>query len=268
MHFKDRIAEIDRIRSEIDQYSSLFPMIMPMLKEYFRIGLTYTSNALEGNTLTETETKVILEDGLTIGGKSLKEHFEVVGHSKAYDFMMSKIQDNSFSEEDICKLHHLFYYLIDEENAGSYRKVPVFVTGTDFEFPPAAQVPVLMREFANQASLLKEKYHPAHYAAMIHAKLVTIHPFVDGPPSLKLWRTAPAEASAKAGNGRTARLLMNLALLQSGYVITIIPPIMRTAYISAIRQANKGIMTPFFDFISEMVYESCKEYLRLIKSTV
>lgn len=249
MHFKDRIADIDKIKKEIDQYRPLPAVIMPMLKEYFRIGLTYTSNALEGNTLTETETKVILEDGLTIGGKSLKEHFEVVGHSKAYDFMMSKVQEHSFSEEDICRLHHLFYYLIDEENAGTYRKVPVFVTGTDFEFPSATQVPLLMREFADQASLLKEKYHPVHYAALIHAQLVTIHPFVDG-------------------NGRTARLLMNLALLQSGYVITIIPPIMRTGYISAIRQANKGVMTPFFEFMSEMVYESCKEYLRLIKSAV
>lgn len=249
MHFKDRIADIDRIKKEIDQYRPLPAVIMPMLKEYFRIGLTYSSNALEGNTLTETETKVILEDGLTIGGKSLKEHFEVVGHSKAYDFMMSKVQESSFSEEDICRLHHLFYYLIDEENAGAYRKVPVFVTGTDFEFPSAGQVPELMKELANQASSLKEKYHPIHFAALIHAQLVTIHPFIDG-------------------NGRTARLLMNLVLMQSGYVITIIPPIMRASYISAIRQANKGVMTPFFEFISEMVYESCKEYLRLIKSAV
>lgn len=248
MLFKDRIVDIDKIKSEIDHYSrSLPPAVMLMLKEYFRIGLTYSSNALEGNTLTEIETKVILEDGLTIGGKSLREHFEVLGHSKAYDFMFSKAQGNTFSEEDICTLHRLFYYLIDEEKAGVYRKVPVFVTGTDFEFPKSSEVSALMREFADQIPALKEQYHPAHFAAIIHAKLVTIHPFVDG-------------------NGRTARLLMNLALLQSGYVITIIPPILRTAYISAIRQANRGIMRPFLEFISEMVYESCKEYLRLIKS--
>ena len=247
MIFKDRIVDIDKIIREIDQYRPLDPVIMPMLKEYFRIGLTYSSNALEGNTLTETETKIILEDGLTIGGKSLKEHFEVVGHSKAYDFMLSKVRDAAITQEDICSLHHLFYYLIDEENAGVYRKVPVFVTGTDFEFPKFSEVPSLMKEFAQKIPYIREEYHPVHYAAIIHAKLVAIHPFVDG-------------------NGRTARLLMNLALLQNGYTITIIPPIMRNAYISAIRQANKGIMKPFLDFISEMVYESAKEYLRLIKS--
>jgi len=247
MIFNDRIHDIDKVKNEIDQYRPLPAVIIPLLKEYFRIGLTYSSNALEGNTLTETETKVILEDGLTIGGKSLKEHFEVIGHSKAYDFMMSKASDTTISEEDICALYRFFYYLIDEENAGHYRKVPVFVTGTDFEFPKPAQVPVLMGEFAQEIPYLKEKYHPVHYAAIIHAKLATIHPFIDG-------------------NGRTARLLMNLALLQSGYSVTIIPPIMRNAYISAIRQANKGAMKPFLEFISEMVYESSKEYLRLIKS--
>lgn len=245
--FKNRVAEIDALKKEIDLYRPLPTPLLPMLKEYFRIGLTYSSNALEGNTLTETETKVILEDGLTIGGKTLKEHLEVIGHSKAYDFMLNQTHNNTFTEQDICELHRLFYYLIDEKNAGKYREVPVFVTGTDFEFPASAQIPILMKEFLQNVPSDKEQYHPVHYAALIHAKLVTIHPFVDG-------------------NGRTARLLMNLALLQSGYVITIIPPIMRSAYITTIRQANKGNMTPFLEFISEMVYESSKEYLRLIQS--
>jgi len=245
--FKDRIADIDTIKNEIDNYRPLPLEIMLMLKEYFRIGLTYSSNALEGNTLTETETKVILEDGLTIGGKTLKEHFEVIGHSKAYDFMLSKVQSPGFAKDDILELHRLFYYLIDEENAGHYRKVPVFVTGTDFEFPKPAEISILMEKFIEEVSQLNEQYHPVHCAAIIHAKLVTIHPFIDG-------------------NGRTARLLMNLVLLQNGYVITIIPPLMRTAYISAIRHANKGNRTPFLEFISEMVYESSKEYLRLLKS--
>src|SRR5579863_5974137 len=136
--FNDRIADIDKIRSEIDQYT-LPDYIKPMLKQYFRIGLTYSSNALEGNTLTETETKVIIEDGLTIGGKTLREHFEVVGHSQAYDFMWSKVHGDQFTEDDIKKLHHLFYFRIDEKNAGNYRTVPVFISGTDYEFPASAK---------------------------------------------------------------------------------------------------------------------------------
>lgn len=245
--FKNRIVEIDNLKKEIDQYRPLPSAILPMLKEYFRIGLTYTSNALEGNTLTETETKVILEDGLTIGGKTLKEHFEVIGHSKAYDFMMSLTQNNAFTESDILRLHYFFYYLIDEENAGKYRNLPIFVTGTDFEFPAFAEIPLLMQKLFQEAPEYQQTYHPVQYAALLHAKLVTIHPFIDG-------------------NGRTARLLMNLILLQSGYPITIIPPIMRAHYITTIRQANKGSITPFLEFISEMVYESSKEYLRLIRS--
>lgn len=247
--FRDRVADIDVIKNEIDQYRPLPAYCMPMLKEYFRIGLTYSSNALEGNTLTETETKVILEDGLTIGGKTLKEHFEVIGHSQAYDFMWHQAHNKQFTENDIIELHRLFYYRIDQKNAGNYRTVPVFVTGTDFEFPKASEVPFLMKEFLQEMPQLKQQYHPVHFAALVHIQLVTIHPFVDG-------------------NGRTARLLMNLALLQSGYTITIIPPIMRPAYISAIQKGNKGDVRPFLDFISEMVYESSKEYLRLIKSCV
>jgi Fic family protein len=223
---------------------------------------------LEGNTLTETETKVILEDGLTIGGKTMREHFEVVGHSQAYDFMWNKAHEELLSEEDICTLHRLFYYRIDQQDAGNYRNVPIFVTGTDFEFPKPSELASLMHDFVQKLPQLKKEYHPIHFAAIAHIRLVTIHPFIDGPPSLELWRIAPAEALAEAGNGRTARLLMNLALLQSGYPITIIPPIMRSAYISAIQKGNKNNVTPFLHFISEIVYESSKEYLRLIKSAV
>src|SRR5579871_2777536 len=178
--FKNRIAEIDALKKEIDNYRPLPQPCIPMLKEYFRIGLTYTSNALEGNTLTETETKVIIEDGLTIGGKTLKEHFEVIGHSEAYDFMWQKAHDQTISEQDILELHRLFYYRIDQENAGTYRTVPIIVTGTDFEFPKPSELFTLMKDFAQEIADARKTMHPVEFAAFVHVRLVTIHPFVDG----------------------------------------------------------------------------------------
>lgn len=247
MLFKNRINDIDNLKKEIDAKRPLSAHQTKQLKEYFRIGLTYSSNALEGNTLTETETKVILEDGLTIGGKTLREHFEVVGHSKAFDLMFELSKNNYIHEQDILNLHRLFYFFIDQEQAGVYRQQQVIVTGTDFVFPKPEHLPSMMRAFVDELGTLRQEVHPVMLAALAHLKLVTIHPFIDG-------------------NGRTARLLMNVLLMQQGYVITIIPPIMRQHYLAAVRQGNKGDFEPFVNFISEMVYESHKEYLRMIAS--
>lgn len=245
--FKNRIPDIEKIKIEIDNYRPFPAHVVAQLKEYFRIGLTYTSNALEGNSLTETETKVILEDGLTIGGKTIREHLEAIGHSEAYNLMHQLAQSKHITLDDILELHRLFYYHIDQANAGKYRTVKIIVTGTEFQFPSTDQLPVLMKDFSNELPMLEKTYHPVEYAARAHLRLVTIHPFIDG-------------------NGRTARLLMNLALLQHGYAITIIPPIMRTHYFAALRKSNNGDIEPFIDFIFEMVYESHKDYLRLLKN--
>ena len=250
MSCQNRIKEIDVLQEEIAQQRPLKPRHLRDLKEYYRIGLTYSSNALEGNSLTETETKVILEDGITIGGKTLRDHFEVIGHSKAYDLIFKLTKREEITERDILKLHKLFYYLIDVKKAGKYRKEQVFISGTNF-IPPAPNVLGLrMKEFAKNIPELAKK-HPVEYAALIHLDFVTIHPFVDG-------------------NGRTARLLMNLALLQKGFVVTIIPPILRSVYIDAIKQSQVGTKDkqPFINFISNVVYESQKEYLRLVSALI
>ena len=243
--FKNRIADIDRLKKKIDAHRPLSSHMIKQLKEYYRIGLTWTSNALEGSSLTETETKVVLEDGLTIGGKPLRDHLEALGHSEAYDFMHSLTAKKTITEKALLELHRLFYYHIDQESAGKYRKVPVHVTGTDFKFSQATKIPSLMKDFVKNIPVLRKKLHPVEYAALLHLKFVTIHPFVDG-------------------NGSTARLLMNLALLQHGYAVTIIPPVMRQHYMGFVRKGNKGDEQPFIDFITEMVYESQKEYVRLL----
>jgi len=135
---------------------------------------------------------------------------------------------------------------LNPKEAGKYRKNQVFITGTDFIPPAPDKLQSLMHSFAQEILKLKQTYDPVTYAALIHLKLVTIHPFIDG-------------------NGRCARLLMNLALLQNGYPITIISPIVRSDYINALKiaQTTNDHQT-FINFISSMVCESEYEYLRLL----
>ena len=240
-------AKIDSQKEEIDAYRPFKESVVKRLREYFKIGLTYSSNALEGNTLTESETKVVLEDGITIGGKPVKYHLEALGHSDSYDFMHSIVSRLTISEKDILELHRLFYFRIDAENSGKYRTEPVIITGSDAEFPKPQEIPQLMTQFMARVPALKSKVHPVVFAAQLHIDFVNIHPFVDG-------------------NGRTARLLLNLALLQAGYGLAIIPPILRSQYISSVAQAQKGQVQSFLDFIGEIVWESQKDYLRVLKA--
>jgi len=245
--YENKIKQIDILKNEISQLRPLSQREIIKLKEYYKIGLTYTSNALEGNFLTESETKIVIEDGITIGGKSLKDHYEVVGHAQAYDFLYKLVNKKNIEEKDILELHRLFYYRIDELNAGKYRQEQVYISGTDFLPPKPEAVFGLMKDFIQNIIKLEKELHPIEFAAKFHLDFVTIHPFIDG-------------------NGRCARLLMNLVLLRFGYVITIIPAILRHDYIEAIKKSQKmKADKPFVDFISCMVYESMKDYLRLVK---
>jgi Fic family protein len=244
--FDNQISKCDEQKRTIDSYRPFTPEQSKQLKDHFRIGLTYSSNALEGNTLTLIETKVIIEDGLTIGGKSLIEIDEATGHARAYDFIFDLVKNETLALEDIKKVHRLFYQNIDSDNAGTYRKQKVFISGMDVTLPAPEEIEGMMKQFEEDLISLKSKLHPIAYAATIHNKFVTIHPFMDG-------------------NGRTARLIMNLLLMKAGYSITIIPPTYRTDYISAAYHGNKGKDEPFINLLSCMVYESQKEYLRLLK---
>ncbi len=245
--FENKIDKCDIQKKEIDSFRPLTEDQSHALKEHFKIGLTYSSNALEGNTLTLIETKVIIEDGLTIGGKSLKEIDEATGHAKAYDFIFDVIRNEKITLQDILKIHKLFYQNIDHENAGQFRTKNVFISGMDITLPDHSKVEALMHDLEKDIVSLKDKLHPIELAATIHNKFVTIHPFIDG-------------------NGRTARLLMNLILLKNGYSITIIPPIYRAEYIATAYQGNKGNHLPFINLLSSMVYESQKEMLKLLKN--
>lgn len=246
MSLPSLLHEIDLLKEEINKHRPMDDRTRAQIKEYFRIGLTYSSNALEGNTLTESETKIVLEEGITIGGKPLKDHLEVIGHSQAYDFVYTCVHNKTYNEQDIKRLHHLFYYRINEEQAGSYRTVNVYITGFKYPLPKPQDVPHLMHNFIHNCNSTLHKEHPVIAAAQAHKEFVYIHPFIDG-------------------NGRVARLLMNLILLQHGYTIAIIPPIMRAEYIRTLEIGRENDI-PFIELIARMIKESQKDYIRLFGS--
>ena len=244
--YQNRLQEIDELKAKIDNHRPLSEDVVKQIQEYYKIGLTYSSNALEGNTLDLAETKVVIEDGLTINGKPMKDHLETLGHASAFNELLELAKSNTITEENIKNLHKIFYAKIDSDNAGNYRQKPVIVTGADINFPLPKELNDKMQEFISKLPQLKQDLHAIEYAAMVHALFVNIHPFIDG-------------------NGRVARLIMNLALLQNGYNITIIPPVVRADYIRALQDSNHNNFQPFINFISEMVLEAQKEYLRIIE---
>lgn len=245
------LAQIDRYAQVIRAYRPLSPDEVRELDNYFRIGMTYSSNALEGNSLTLTETKVLLEDGLTAGGKPIRDCYEATGHAKAYDYMLhiARGGELSFREQDILRLHGLFYGGIDPEQAGRYRQGQVFITGTDY-LPPAAEVvPGQMATLVAELNEKKDRLHPVALAAYAHRRLVDIHPFQDG-------------------NGRTARLLMNLILVNTGYCVVSIPPVLRHEYIAALQKAQRRSApsdVSFVELICQCELEAQKDYCRMFR---
>jgi Fic family protein len=245
------LEQIDKTKVWIDACRPLAPEEVKELDAYFRIGTTYASNALEGNTLTLTETKVLLEDGLTVGGKPLRDCYEAQGHADAYDFMLTAARKTpfAFSEETITQLHRLFYQRVEPEKAGCYRTIQVFITGTEYVPPKPEDVPSLMKRFTDTLTERWENTHPVLLAAFAHRGLVDIHPFTDG-------------------NGRTARLLMNLILVNRGYPIASIPPVLRLNYINALKEAQSDKNPSDENFnrlIAECVQETQRDYCRMFR---
>lgn len=186
-------------KKELDGYRPLPPALVRNLEEWFRVELTYTSNAIEGNTLTRRETAAVIEKGITVGGKSLREHLEATNHARALDVVNSMIKKkpSALTAHDILSIHGLILNGIDDTNAARYRNVPVRISGSPVVMPNPAKVLSLMEDFLRWLTT-RNSLNPVAFAGEAHYRLVTIHPFVDG-------------------NGRTARLLMNLLLLMRGY---------------------------------------------------
>lgn len=240
------LSEIDRKKALLDSRRPLPSATVASIREALRLEWTYHSNALEGNTLTLRETQVVLE-GLTIGGgKTLREHLEVINHAHAVDYLEGLVSRREPLTQTVARqLHALILRGIDDEHAGQWRTVPVAISGSQHLPPPAHDVPPLMQDLFTWYEGEGTALGPVRLAARFHHRFVYIHPFVHG-------------------NGRTARLLMNLILMSAGFPPAIVKadPQRRIAYLDALETASvNGDLQPFERVIAEAVAESLDRHL-------
>jgi Fic family protein len=217
---------------------------------YLRVAFTYSSNALAGSSLTLTETRLLLEEGITEGGKPMKDYHEASGHAQAYDYMLSlaKAEELTITEDIIKRIHYLFYQRLNPEEAGQYRKSRITIAGSRHLPPKPEEVAHLMEHFINQMQSSKPFMHPIEFAAICHKRLLDIQPFQDG-------------------NDRIARLFMNLILVREGYGVTMISPELGNEYTKAImlsQQMDHLDIDTLIEFIAERVIEAQRAYSREI----
>ncbi len=238
--------DIDRLKATLDHHRPLDPAVVCNLREDLIVRWTYHSNAIEGNTLTLQETKVALE-GITIGGKSIREHLEAVNHKNAILLLEDLVQKNEpLTEWTIKSLHQLILKGIDDDNAGRYRTVNVRISGAEHLPPDQVRVPELMEQFITWYQTEAMALHPVERAARVHSDFVKIHPFVDG-------------------NGRTSRLLMNLELLKAGYPPAVLPVERRLAYYQALDADHvHGQQDAFVQMVAEIVKEGFRPYFHAL----
>lgn len=215
----DRLYE----KKQVLQSSRPLPTIaLHKIRESLSVEWTYNSNGIEGNTLSLRETQMVLQEGITVKGKSLREHFETHNHDKAIDYLFSIINDDyKLRSIDILSLHGLVLRSIEEDFAGRIRNGGVRITGANFTPPNANKVSDLLDELIDFVNTNPQQLNDIELATVFHHKLVWIHPFFDG-------------------NGRTVRLSMNLLLMRSGFPPAIILKNDRKKYYEALNQANGG----------------------------
>jgi Fic family protein len=234
--------KLNLLKSRLDSFRPLPIEVVKNLHEDLVLRWTYNSNAIEGNTLTLKETKVALE-GITIGGKTIREHFEAINHREAIFFVEELVKTGELlNERNIKLLHHLVLKNIDDKNAGNYRKINVIIAGAEHNPPEFLKVPELMMDFVCWYERDAINLHPIERAARVHGEFIKIHPFVDG-------------------NGRTSRLLMNLELMKAGFPAAVLPVSRRLEYYNALDTAHcTGEYESFVKLIGEVVEQSFEPY--------
>jgi Fic family protein len=234
-------------KKRLDKTRPLPPTLVTRLKEQMTIEYAYNSNAIEGNTLTLQETKLVIEEGITINGKSISETLEAKNHPEAIKYIENLVTGRSeIDEETVLHTHKLIMSNIAED-AGHYRITQVRITGASFMPPPSSEVRHRINELLKWQKENPDEYTPIELAAVFHHRFVQIHPFTEG-------------------NGRTARLLMNAILMKTGYpFITIMPKRDRPKYLKALMEADLGSASTFVNFVARCVERALDTYLEAIE---
>lgn len=244
------LARLTEKKNRLISLGPLPPALLKNLAAWYKIALTYSSNAIEGNTLSMQETACVVDEGLSIAGKTVVEHLEAIGHAQAIDFIIKLAEEKKTKDlcvDDVLAIHRIVFQKINSEEAGQFRQVRVRVSGSQVVLPNPVKVPELIDEFF--IWLRMQQDHPVLVAARAHLKFVFIHPFIDG-------------------NGRTARLLMNLLLLQAGYPLTIIEREERVVYLGAIEKALRfDDCIDFYNLIFRAVERSLDDYIEASSSS-
>jgi len=244
---KNILEKIKKKKFQFDDLKPFSKTFQTNMEEWYRIELTYTSNAIEGNTLTRQETALVVEKGLTVEGKSIVEHIEAINHAKAYEYIQSLKLNNitQITEQIILKIHETILQNIDSQNAGRYRNVSVRIAGSTVILPNPLKIPDLMEKFVNW--LHNSKKILPEIAIEAHLKFVSIHPFADG-------------------NGRTARLLMNLVLMTGGYPPVVISNKNRRQYIDSIEKVQlTDDLSDYEIFMLESIEKSFDNFLGIVE---
>jgi Fic family protein/DNA-binding XRE family transcriptional regulator len=219
------------------------------IAQALELEYTFESNRIEGNTLTLRETDLVVNEGLTISGKSMREHLEAINHKEAIEYVKELVAKNVvINERELLSIHNLILRGISPKDAGVYRKVQVMIKGAAHIPPSALEVQKKMDEYFKWYETNRRTLHPVVLAADMHEKLVTIHPFIDG-------------------NGRTARLVMNLILLQNGYVIANIKGdyASRMRYYDSLEQVQTNIdAEKFRNFLVDIEKECLTRHISII----
>jgi len=240
-------SKIDSMKKIIDQHRPLSTNVVKSLREKLIIDWTYNSTAIEGNTLTMSETKVVLE-GITIGGKSVTEHLEVINHKEAIEYIEIIIKEKKdLTEWTVRNIHQLILKDIDNNNAGKYRNENVTISGASHIPPNHIIISEVMQELFAEYDREWNDYHPVIKACLLHGEFVKIHPFIDG-------------------NGRTARLILNFELMKYGYTPIVITKSRRAEYYEALDLAHTTLdYSKFISLISDFLIDSELLWLRIIQ---